>query len=94
LGQNWEKGYLTYLDDIFVFSMSLFQHLERLLAVFQRLQRTCLKLTPAKCHFAKDSVNYLGHIVSSEGGHSDPDKIRDMMEFPTPSDAAEVKRFL
>ena len=58
---------LLYLDDIVVFSSTVDEHVERLQCVFSHLREHGLKMKPAKCHLLKESVQYLGHIVSAEG---------------------------
>ena len=40
---------IIYLDDIVIFSRDLASHLERLQAVFQKLEKAGLKLKPSKC---------------------------------------------
>ena len=40
---------IIYLDDIVIFSKDLTSHLERLKAVFQKLEKAGLKLKPSKC---------------------------------------------
>ena len=40
---------INYLDDIVIFSKDLASHLERLEAVFQKLEEAGLKLKPSKC---------------------------------------------
>ena len=40
---------LIYLDDIIIFSSTFDVHMERLQAVFERLQEHNLKLKPSKC---------------------------------------------
>ena len=40
---------IIYLDDIVIFSKDLASHLERLEAVFQKLEEAGLKLKPSKC---------------------------------------------
>ena len=92
-GLQWEHCF-TYLDDIIVFSASFSQHLQRLRTGFERLQQAGLKLKPVKCHFARRSVRYLGHVFSSRGVHTDPDKTRAIVEFPIPTNATELNRFL
>ena len=69
------KKCLIFLDDILVFSSNFEEHLERLEAVFSRLQQHGLKLKPSKCEFFKNRVQYLGHVVSESGVQTDPEKI-------------------
>ena len=46
LNLNW---CIIYLDDIVIFSKYLVSHLERLEAVFQKLEQAGLELKPSKC---------------------------------------------
>ena len=87
-------GCLLYLDDIVVFSKSFEEHLTCLEAVFQRLHQAGLKLTISKCHFFKQSIKYLGHIISAKGVHTDPDKISTVRDWPVPISAKELISFL
>ena len=66
---------LIYLDDIIVFSDSFHQHLDRCAQVFQRTSESGQKLAPGRCSFFKERINFLGHVVSSNGIQADPDKI-------------------
>ncbi|KAK9717319.1 RNase H-like domain found in reverse transcriptase [Popillia japonica] len=47
----------------------------RLLKGYRRLQEAGLQLQPAKCQFAKQSIKYLGHVVSASGIQTDPEKV-------------------
>jgi transposase InsO family protein len=85
---------LIYLDDIVVYSSTFDEHLERLEAIFQCLEDTGLKLKPSKCRFFQRKIKYLGHIVSSEGVGTDPEKISVLRNWPTPKSVQEVRSFL
>jgi hypothetical protein len=61
-GLTW-KSCLVYLDDIIIFSFSFEEHLSHLDHVMERLYRAGLFLKLPKCHFCKDTVSYLGHVV-------------------------------
>ena len=56
-----------YLDDIVNFSKDHDSHLERLEAMFQKLEEAGLKLNPSKCELSWWQIAYLGHIVSAQG---------------------------
>ena len=85
---------LIYLDDIIIFSSTFEEHMERLQAVFERLQEHNLKLKPSKCELFKERVSYLGHVVSEEGIHTDPAKIEAVKSWPVPKNIKDVRRFL
>ena len=92
-GLQWEEC-LLYLDDIIVVGSSVEQCLERLRHVFQRLRQANLKLKPSKCAFFRTSVKFLGHIVSKDGVHTDPEKIKAVREWPAPKSVKDVRSFM
>ena len=53
-----------------------------------------VKLNPKKCSFFKQRVEYLGHVVTPEGISPNPDKVRVVQEFPTPTNLKELRSFL
>lgn len=84
----------VYLDDIVVFSKDLRSHIANLKAVFNRLREVNLKLNPKKCQFLRREVLYLGHLITANGISPDPSKITAVKNFPIPTNADEVKRFV
>ena len=63
-----EKCFIAvYLDNVLIFSPTLEDHKTHLCAVLDQLREVDLKLNPSKCHFVCDSVNYLGHVITSDG---------------------------
>lgn len=79
---------LCYLDDILVFAPDEQLALERLEMVFQRIKAHNLKLS-----FMKPSLKFLGHIMSSEGVATDPDKVRaidDITEQDRMEDGSDI----
>jgi transposase InsO family protein len=88
------KDCLIYLDDIIIFSKNVQEHMQRLDSVFERLASFNLKIKPSKCEFFKTSVTYLGHLVSSEGIHTDPQKTEAIKTWPKPTSVKEVRKFL
>ena len=54
---------IIYLDDIVIFSKDLASHLERLKAVFRKLEEAGLKLKPSKCELFQRQLAYLGHVI-------------------------------
>ena len=85
---------LIYLDDVIIFSSTFEEHLDRLEAVFTRLQQNNLKLKASKCEFFKSRVTYLGHVVSDEGIETDPEKLEALKSWPVPKNVKEVRAFL
>ena len=94
MGEIHLKECLIYLDDIIIFSDTLEKHFTRLESVFQRLESAGLKLKGSKCEFFQREVNYLGHIVSEHGVHTDPEKISALKDWKVPSSLKELRSFL
>ena len=69
------KFVLVFVDDILVFSKSEEEHESHLSFVLQTLRKHQLKAKFSKCHFWRDEVRFLGHIVSGDGISVDPAKI-------------------
>ena len=61
---------------------------------FQRLKEASLKLKRSKCDFMKTQIQYLGHLISSNGIQPLPEKLGSIKKMPTPWRAKEVKQFL
>ena len=85
---------VIYLDDIVIFSMDLVSHLERLEAVFWKLEEAGLKLKPSKCELFQRQLAYQGHVISAKGVATDEGKIKAIKNWPTPTNVMEVWGFL
>lgn len=93
-GDQQCQSLLLYLDDIVVFSSSVDQHLAQMEVVLSRLLREGLKAKLSKCAFFKRKVQYLGHVISSEGVSTDPGKIEAVSQWPQPNSVLGLRSFL
>ena len=84
----------VYLDDILIASANPTQHLQDLRAVFERLQKNGLIIRPEKCVFGVESLEFLGHIVNSQGIRPLPAKVTAVERFPRPHKVKDMRRFL
>ncbi len=84
----------VYLDDILIFSLSLQEHVQHVRQVLQRLLENGLFVKAEKCEFHAQSVPFLGYIVSVEGMRMDPEKIKAVVEWPSPDSRKALQRFL
>lgn len=84
----------VYIDDICIASDDVDQHKSHLEQVFERLRRFHLTINPSKCKFAQPSIEFLGHLVTSNGIKPLPTKVQAIVEFPLPKVAKELRRFL
>ena len=84
----------VYLDDIIIFSTTFEEHVKRLRLVLSRLREAGLKLKPRKCRLLCEHVRFLGHMVSEQGVSTDPEKVRAIAKWPTPTCVKDVRSFL
>ena len=83
-----------YLDDVLVHCENMEMHRLHLQAVFHHLKSAGLTLRGRKCHIGMSVVSYLGHIFSGSGMGPDPQKVRAIQNWPTPTDTTTARQFL
>ena len=84
----------AYLDDIVIVTESFEEHLKWLRIVLEALKMANLQVNKDKSKFCIPEVKYLGYVVDSNGVHTDPDKIRPIVEYPAPTNLRQLRRFL
>ena len=84
----------VYVDDMIVKSQGREAHLAALQRFFERIRQFRLRLNPKKCTFGVTYGKLLGHIVSKHGTEVDPEKIKAILNMPTPRTEKEIKGFL
>ena len=87
------KFVIVYLDDIFIFSKTLEDHTTHICKAFEKLRKEKLLINLKKCSFVKKELLYLGFVVLAEGPKMDPEKVKAILEWPTPRSVIEVRTF-
>jgi hypothetical protein len=85
---------IVFFDDILVYSPTLEDPIDRLHQVFSWLRADQWKLKLSKCSFARNSIAYLGHIISATGLSTDPSKVQVVVDWPVPTSVKELRGFL
>lgn len=86
---------LVYLDDVVIFTKgSVARHVVELAAVLERLSNAGLSLKVSKCSFATTQMEYLGHDLTPDGIKPTERLVKAVKDFPTPTEEAEVRRFV
>ena len=84
----------VYIDDLLVYSRTLEDHLRHLGMVMDRLREVNLKLQPAKCYFCRQTVEFLGHVLTPQGLLPNPKRVMAVQDFPAPCNVTELRQFL
>ena len=88
------KNVFVYLDDIIIFSWNIEEHFQILEEVLSRLEGAGLKIKLLICHFLKRQLDFLGHVIGSNGVKMQDKKIETIIIYPSPKNTRGVKRFL
>ena len=75
---------IVYIDDLLVYSRTWKEHLNHLARVMDRLREVNLKLKPTKCHFVRQSVKFLDHVLTPQGLQPNPRQVAAVKGFPVP----------
>jgi len=71
----------AYLDEVLIYSDSEEEHVGHVKWNMQRLLEAGLYLKPEKCEFHKETVRYLGLIISTKGISMDEDKVETVRNW-------------
>ena len=85
---------LLYLDDLIIASRTVEEHKRKLSLVLERLRSAGLTINLKKCKFFQTEINFLGHLINSEGLQPINNKVDAILSFPEPRNVREVKSFL
>jgi len=88
------EGCSAYIDDILLYSEEWEEHLSLLREVFKILDDANLTVNLRKSDFVKAYVDYLGYKVGQGRVQPVYTKVKDIVNFPSPTSKKEHLRFL
>jgi transposase InsO family protein len=83
-----------FLDDAVIHSSDFETHLEHLKLTLSAYRDAGLKLSPDKCVFFADSIDYLGHRLDANGIRPMKSHIEVITKWPVPKLKTEARAFL
>ena len=85
---------IVFIDDILIYSKNEKEHEEHLRTVLELLKEEQLYAKFSKCEFWLREVQFLGHVINSDGIHVDPAKIEAIKNWDVPTTPTEIRAFL
>lgn len=88
------EGTVCHIDDVLVWGRTREEHDTRLHAVLRKMQKAGMTLNVEKCELSKQTVHFLGHIISADGISPDPMKTAAIRDMTEPSNVSQLRSFL
>ena len=89
-----DVGILAYIDDILVYAKTEEEHHCLVKEVLGKLQENGLAVSPEKCIWKAQEVEFLGYVIGRNGIQMAKEKVEAVLEWRTPKSLTEVQSFL
>jgi len=84
----------VFIDDVIVGMEMEEGHDELVAEVIKRLEENDLYVKPEKCKWKVKEVEFLGVVIGPEGIKIEKEKVKGVLEWPTPKCVKDVQKFL
>ena len=85
---------MVFIDNILIYSKNREEYAEHLWIMLTRLREHQLYVMFSKCTFWLEEIQFLGHVLSAKGIAVDPHKVKDILEWKSPTRVHQLRIFL
>ena len=85
---------VAFIDDVIVGTETEEEHDELVAEVIKRLEENDLYVKPEKCKWKVREVGFLGVVIGLEGIKMEEEKVKGVLDWPTPKCVKDVQKFL
>ncbi|GKA97496.1 putative reverse transcriptase domain-containing protein [Tanacetum coccineum] len=87
-----DKFMIVFIDDILIYSRTKEDHEEYLKQILELLRNEQLYAKFSMCEFWLPKVQFIGHMIDSEGIHVDPAKIESIKDWASPKTPTKIQK--
>jgi len=84
----------VFINDVIVETETEEEHDELVAEIIKRLEENDLYMKPEKCKWKVREVGFLGVVIGPEGIKMEEEKMKEVLEWPTPKCVKDVQKFL
>lgn len=85
-------SYATWM--MCVWGRSVEEHDTSVATVLKRTLESGMMLNESTCEFPRDTIRFLGHVLSASGTKANPEAVQGIRDFSAPQNVSDVRSFL
>ena len=84
----------AFIDDVIIGTEVEEGHDKIVVEVIRRLEENNLYIKPEKCKWKIKEVGFLGVVIGPEGIRMEEEKVKEVLDWPTPKCVKDMQKFL